>query len=136
MSDPIVDRIDALVRKRRSFVAASAGTARPVVVPAVDEDDIPVLTEIVDITEVSGDAPETAAAPPLQPMLAALADDLSQCVADRLAADLPEILDAALEQFRSDLRRGIAGSVDSAARDFLARRQQLRLPFPTDSADR
>ena len=137
MSDPIVDRIDALVRKRRSFVASTAESAEPAALAATEaEDDIPVLTDIVDVSASSGESPAPAAPPPLRPMLDALAADLSHAIEDRLAVDLPEILDGALEQLGADLRRGIADSVDAACRDFLARRQQLRLPFPDNEPRR
>jgi hypothetical protein len=131
MSDPIIDRIDALVKKRRSFVAGSTATTPAPV--ADNDDDLPLLTDIVELAEVAAEAPGPDTVAPLQPMLDALAADLAHAIEDRLALDLPEILETAVEELRSQLRVGIAGSVESATRDFLARRQQLRLPFPVDS---
>jgi hypothetical protein len=130
--DSIEQRFDALIRSRRSFVARGPAVTETRLEPAAAsaDDDIPVLTEVVDIEQATGMAPGPLAAAPLQPMLDALASDLAHAVEDRLAADLPEIVDGALTAFAADLRRGLAASVDSATRDFLARRQQLRLPFP------
>lgn len=130
MADPIVDRIDALVRSRRSFVAgAASASARP----EVGDEEFPVLTDVVDITEISVETP--AAPVPLQPMLDALAADLSRAIEERLAAELPELLQAAFEHADQEMRRGMAASIESTTRDFLARRQQLRLPFPDTSPD-
>lgn len=132
-TDPIVQRIDALVRKRRSFVATPAGEAAPPLgAPAEDRDDIPLLTEIVDLSAVSGEAAGAPAPPPLEPLINALAADLSAAVADRLEAELVGIVDSALAQFDQELRRGVSGAIDAARRDFLARRLQLRLPLDDD----
>lgn len=130
--DSIEQRFTALVRGRRSFVARGPAVAETPLEPppAPADDDIPVLTEVVDIEQATGMAPGPLATAPLQPMLDALASDLAHAVEDRLAADLPEIVDGALATLAADLRRGLAASVESATRDFLARRQQLRLPFP------
>lgn len=131
--DSIEQRFAALVRSRRSFVARGPAVEAPAErAPVLTDDDLPVLTEVVDIEQATGFAPGPVTAAPLQPMLAALAGNLAQIVEDRLAAEIPEIVDAALSTFGADLRRGIADSVDAATRDFLARRQQLRLPFPEE----
>lgn len=130
MTDPIVDRIDALVRKRRSFVAGAHDAPRETA--AADDDDVPVLTEVVDLSQISGEALGADATPPLQPMLDALAVDLIHAIEDRLAVELPELLEAAMERTRNELRHGIADALAAATRDFLARRQQLRLPFLDD----
>lgn len=123
--DPLVSRIDALVKRRRSFVAADAGTPPP----RREEEDVPLLTEVIDLSE--GEAGSEAPVP-LEPLIQALAADLAHALEYRLQADLPTVLDAAFERLASDLRRGIAGVAETAVRDFLGRQQQLRLPFPVD----
>lgn len=122
--DPLVDRIDALMRKRRSFVAADAASARP-----AEEEDIPELTEIVDLSQLS-DASAEGGTLPVEPIIQALANDLAHAIEYRLKTDLPGVLDSAIDKLALDLRRGVAGVLEAAVLDFLGRRQQLRLPFP------
>lgn len=139
-SDPLVSRIDALVRHRRSFVArvtsgpvppgdappAAAGPAKS----ATADEDVPLLTEVIDLAEAS---PEEASAQlgrmPLEPLIQALAADLAHALEYRLQNDLPAVVDAALERLSDDLRTGVARITESAIRDFLGRQQQLRLPL-------
>lgn len=127
-SDRLVSRIDALVKRRRSFVAADA------TLPAArkrDDEDVPLLTEVIDLGAAPGT--DSEAPVPLEPLIQALAADLAHALEYRLQADLPGLLDAAFERLASDLRQGIAGVAESAVRDFLGRQQQLRLPFPSDT---
>lgn len=136
-SDPLVSRIDALVKHRRSFVAratpgpvpseepASPG-ARAARATATDE-DVPLLTEVIDLAEAS--SPEDIAPVPLEPLIQALAADLAHALEYRLQNDLPGVVDAALERLSTDLRAGVARVAESAIRDFLGRQQQLRLPL-------
>lgn len=126
--DPLLSRIDALVKRRRSFVAADA---TPPAARKGDDEDVPLLTEIIDLGIAPGNA-DSAAPVPLEPLIQALAADLAHALEYRLQADLPGVLDAAFERLASDLRQGIAGVAESAVRDFLGRQQQLRLPFPSD----
>lgn len=122
--DALVNRIDALMRKRRSFVAADAASARQ-----PEEEDIPELTEIVDLSQLS-DASTEGGALPVEPIIQALANDLAHAIEYRLKTDLPGVLDSAIDKLALDLRRGVAGVLEAAVLDFLGRRQQLRLPFP------
>lgn len=123
--DPLVNRIDALMRKRRSFVAADAASAK-----AHEEEDIPELTEVVDLSELSEASTEGGGALPIEPIIQALANDLAHAIEYRLKTDLPGVLDSAIDKLALDLRRGVAGVLEAAVLDFLGRRQQLRLPFP------
>lgn len=136
-SDPLVSRIDALVKHRRSFVARAspgpvtaaedpAGVPRPAKNAAADE-DVPLLTEVIDLAEAS--SPEDAAPVPLEPLIQALAADLAHALEYRLQTDLPGVVDAAIERLSTDLRAGVARVAESAIRDFLGRQQQLRLPL-------
>ena len=121
------------MRRRRSFVATAtmpeamdfdlpllADTAAPA------EDDIPVLTEVV-----LPDAPS-----PEQPrdrfdekLAARLASEFAHALETRLAAELPTLVEASLAVLEADLRRGILDTAHDAIKDFLARREQLRLPL-------
>ena len=129
-SDDIVSRADSLMRRRRSFVANTAspsGETRTAEPMAIDvEEDIPVLTE-----EVLPDTPlATAPRERFDETLAArLASEFSHTLERRLAAELPSLVEASLAVLEADLRRGILDTADSAIKDFLARREQLRLPL-------
>lgn len=121
--DQLVSRIDALLRKRRSFVASDAEPARP-----HDDEDIPLLTEVVDLSQLGAASPGVESLP-VEPIIQALANDLAHAIEFRLRNDLPGVLDAAVDRLSLELRKGVAGVLESAVLDFLGRRQQLRLPF-------
>ena len=126
-SDPLVSRIDALVKRRRSFVASDAGATAA---GRRDDEDVPLLTEIIDLSEAERGGSEAPV--PLEPLVQALAADLAHALEYRLQAELPGVLETAFQRLASDLRQGIAGVAESAVRDFLGRQQQLRLPFPAN----
>jgi len=142
--DSIVDRVGALMRpesagarRRRSFVAGvgrkderaeQAGTAAQSS-PTLEDEDLPVLTEVI---------PEEQLAPPPEPpkpeqddetLLAIIAADLVHSLENQLAIELPTLIEATLLSAQSELRNGINSTLEMALRDFLARRQQLRLPL-------
>ena len=135
----IANRVGALMRpdgaaprRRRSFVAG-AGEKIEVSAPALpslEDEDLPVLTEVV---------PEEQLAPPqVEPpkpeqddetLLAIIAADLVHSIENQLAIELPTLIEATLLSTQNELRNGINSTLEMALRDFLARRQQLRLPL-------
>lgn len=130
-SDDIVSRADSLMRRRRSFVAAPAAAAdEPLrltdAVVADAEEDIPVLTEEVMPEIPTADAPRERFD---ETLAARLASEFAHTLERRLAAELPSLVEASLAILEADLRRGILDTADSAIKDFLARREQLRLPL-------
>ena len=142
-SDDLVSRADSLMR-RRSFVAAppaAAASAEASAAPPVEEttkppeDDIPTLTEEVLPDTPAGSAPRERFD---ETLAARLAAEFSHTLERRLAAELPSLVEASLAVLEADLRRGILDTADSAIKDFLARREQLRLPLddPDDKAGR
>lgn len=117
--DPPVDN-PLGVRHRRSFIAKR-------VEPSLsdDEGDFPVLTEIV-----GPDVDMDASADGLEKALASiLAADMAYSIEQYLAAELPALVETALLNAKEELRAGINETVALALRNFLARRQQLRLPL-------
>lgn len=130
MNDALVDRAEALMGRRRSFVATPPSPPEAVT-PAVAADP-PVLTEVVDLTPAPAPPP---AATPVELLLQELGGDLANSIAERLASELPSLLDAALVNLASDLKSGIAAATETALADFIARRKQLPLPFPEAPAD-
>lgn len=137
MANDIVSRADTLMR-RRSFVAAApqlpatdTGTIAPAAAPATPvppaDDDIPVLTEEVALPEAPAEA---APRDRFDATLAArLAAEFAHALERRLAAELPTLVEASLAVLEADLRRGIVDIADAAIKDFVARREQLRLPL-------
>ncbi|HEX5804050.1 MAG TPA: hypothetical protein VFY24_13575 [Azospira sp.] len=141
--EDIVSRADSLMR-RRSFVArtppppeappapALSPEARPAPLVALDfDEDIPVLTEEVQPETPAGSAPRDRFD---ETLAARLASEFAHTLERRLAAELPSLVEASLAVLEADLRRGILDTADSAIKDFLARREQLRLPL--DEPDR
>lgn len=134
--------------RRRSFLAAPPPPAAPAgpldfdlsdLTPEAD-DDIPVLTEVVDLATVSADAPdEREAGIDLEALRETLADtlaaELAHSIEQRLAAELPSLVEATLANLQDDLKQGIIAATEAALRDFIARRQQLQLPLESPAAD-
>ena len=125
MKPDFLGRLDALAGKRRSFVAGGgAGDATK-----SDDDDLPMLTDVVDIAEVSGDQPNNLSHGLSEPLLESMAAELANAVQQRLTADFPMLLDEAAERLSLELRRGIHQITEAAIRDYMARRRQLSLPL-------
>lgn len=125
------DRRESLRRlpRRRSFVASTTVTATPAVhlsPPSSDDDDLPLLTDVV-IPAPTG--PEEDVDHMASRLRSTLAADLADLVDRRLSSELPALLDAALVKAADHLRHGIAATIDTALRDFVAERGQLRLPL-------
>lgn len=130
--EDIVSRADSLMRRRRSFVAgtpppvATAPAAALPSAPAETDEDIPVLTEEVLPETPAGAAPRDRFD---ETLAARLASEFAHTLERRLAAELPSLVEASLAVLEADLRRGILDTADGAIKDFLARREQLRLPL-------
>lgn len=132
--DDVLNRIDSLIHpgkhRRRSFLATPPA---PTVTSGADEvasapgdEDIPVLTEVVPPeAAVSEAAPDRFD----ETLVSILAADLAHSIEQRLGVEIPSLIEATLESLEQDLRRGIVAATEAALRDFLARRQQLRLPL-------
>ena len=120
----IVDRADSLMQRRRTFVATRSVLPAPL--PAAEDDDLPVLTEVV--------SPEAAVAEPKterfdDTQITLLASEIAHAFGEQLANDLPILLETALLRASKELRSGISEIMESALRDFIARRKQLPLPL-------
>ena len=147
MADPntVFDRVDALIRpdgsglggrRRRSFVAAASdrteSLAQPF--PTIEDDDLPVLTEVVAIEEpVAAPAPTSDRVD--ETLLSIVAADLVHSIEHQLAIELPTLIEATLLNAQNELRTGVNSTLEMALRDFLARRQQLRLPLENPNED-
>ena len=130
----VVDRADSLMRRRRSFVATPpTNHPAPVVEqpPAVEDDDIPVLTEIVSAEAAVS---ESSAKRDDETQVTLLASELAHAIGQQLTYELPTLLEAVLINAGEELRAGITETMEAALRDYIARRKQLRLPLEEPSS--
>jgi hypothetical protein len=117
--------------RRRSFVAARASPPEAESLPPADkvesdEDDLPVLTEVVSAeAAVSEDKTERID----ETQVTLLASEIAHAFGQQLTNELPTLLEAALLNAGEELRAGIASAMETALRDFIARRKQLHLPL-------
>lgn len=134
----VVDRADTLMRRRRTFVAApprapEIASAPPNPPPqASEDDDLPVLTEVV-AADAAGFAEPSERFDETQVSL--LASDIAHAIGQQLTNDLPSLLETALLNAGEELRAGITATMETALRDFIARRKQLRLPLGEPDGD-
>jgi hypothetical protein len=138
----IVDRVSALMRpestgarRRRSFIAGAGERSKETVeasvptLPTLDDEDLPVLTEVVPDEPLVAPAEPPKPEPDDETLLAIIAADLVHSIENQLAIELPTLIEATLLSTQNELRNGISSTLEMALRDFLARRQQLRLPL-------
>ena len=158
MANPgdIVDRADALMSRRRSFVAKppapapttsdaldrAAGAPEKGVTPTSGEDtqadkldtaeeldDLPVLTDVVAFEEDSNDTGDRRQERIDETQVALLAAQIAHAIGEQLARDLPGLIERALASAGEQLSSGIGATMETALQDFIARRRQLALPL-------
>ena len=99
--------------------------------PQTNEDeDIPVLTEVVSVEPAP---PEKKPSPLDDIQFSLLASDIAHAIGQQLANELPALLDCALHNKGEDLRASINTTMETALREFIARRKQLHLPLEEPS---
>jgi hypothetical protein len=123
-------------RRRRAFVAGPAIPKLEELVfpeaPPLEEDDLPVLTEVVSPEAAVSDAgPDRFD----ETLVAILVSDIAHSIEQQMSIELPMLIEASLLNAREELRAGIRTTMDLALRDFLARRRQLRLPLDEPNRD-
>lgn len=123
--------ISRRMRRRRSFLASTdakdtSNVSSPPTRAASDDDDLPVLTEVVRTT---GPAPGEEFASIGDNLRPALAADLADHIGRQLSSELPLLLEVTLLNAAGQLRHGIDAVIETAMQDFLAERGQLRLPL-------
>lgn len=138
----VINRADSLMRteaapfggrRRRTFVAAPVQTMEPPEEQqSADDEDLPVLTEVV-ITET--EAPEPTDDHLDDTRFSALAIEIAQAIEQQMAFELPTLIEATLLNASEELRNGITSTIETALRDLMARRKQLRLPLGEPDTD-
>lgn len=136
-------RADALMQQRR-HAESPVEAEPPVLTEALSDDDLPLLTEIADTdsNETPSAASSTALDPVLPPFPATpapatslppqqldqLTQELTRRIHDRLSAELPSLVEAALQSVLPELTRelenGLGEIAEEAIRDFLAEHGQ------------
>lgn len=135
-ADKLIDRADSLMQRKRVFVAGAPSTPVKSELAMPDDDDLPILTEIVDISEVSGDMPTAAARQPLDPLADAVTQEFALQLQQRFASELPGLIDQATATLTIELQQAVQRIADQCLRDFVGQRRQLPLPLPAQAADR
>lgn len=155
-SDNLTSRADALMRKRRSFVAkatprntpaeviafappAEAAPAAPAHAPTLEvappipapEDDLPVLTEVVDPALVSPEVPEPPDPEAIRANLEVLlSGELAQALEARLLEEIPALVASLQAELGGLLEQRLTAVAAATVQDFLTRHQ----PDPADPA--
>ena len=125
----VVDRADSLMRRRRSFVATQPATPpAPLGMPqpVAEDDDIPVLTEVISAEAAVSEGSTNRVD---ETQITLLASDLAEAIGQQLTYELPTLLEAVLINAGEELRLGITATMETALRDYIGRRTQLRLPL-------
>ena len=133
------------IRRRRSFLAAQrndsleADTIPMATVKMAEEDDIPVLTEVVTPDQDKGAPPADESKPDFcasfDARLEELAAQMAEAIGRQMACELPTLIEATLLNASEELRTGITATMETALRDFSARRKQLQLPLDTSDME-
>ena len=135
-------------RRRRSFLAArhserlEADTIPAALEKTAEEDDIPVLTEVVTPDQNKNQAAPADELVPVPDLSAGFDGRLEELVAQmaeaigrQMAYELPTLIEATLLNASEELRTGITATMEAALRDFSARRKQLQLPLDPPGAE-
>lgn len=124
-SDSVLVRADALVRRRRQPASQSPQAEElPVLTEVVPTDtDLPLLLAEEEASSEALDEPEPASLD--LAILDILAHELARRLQERLAAELPGLVEAALTGLSRELQQGLTATSEAAIRDFLAERARL-----------
>ena len=124
----LIDRADHLM-KRRVFVASHSKTELEGHPRHSDDHDIPVLTEIVDINEVTSDAPHHAQPLFTAPLIEGVAHAFSKQLHQRFAEELPHLINRASEQLALELQQAVHRITEESFHLFMSQQRQLALPI-------
>ncbi len=130
------DRRDSSRRipRRRSFVASATGTPDTLARrSASDDDDVPLLTEVV--LPAPAEPVETIDRIATK-LRSTLADDLADRLDRQLARELPALLEATLVNAAELLQQSLETTIERVLSDFVAQRGQLRLALTEHAADK
>lgn len=119
-------------RRRRSFLAArhSERLDADTVPIRTEDDDLPVLTDVVPAEEALPEPNAPASeAPAVKVSVEELAAEMTRAISEQMAYELPTLIEATLLNASEELRAGITATMETALREFITRRKQLSLPL-------
>ena len=125
-------------RRRRTFLATPASIPEPRpdldtarTEASAEDDGLPVLTEVVPAeAAVSNPVPRISNEDRFdETQISIMASEIAHAIGQQLTWELPSLLEATLTTAGEELRAGITSTMETALRDYLARRKQLRLPL-------
>jgi hypothetical protein len=129
----LLQRLDTLIHRKRVFVA-NVGQLPPALdEPPGEDEDIPVLTEVVEISEVTGDTPHDAVHPGLDPLADSINQAFSLQLQERFAAELPGLIEGACQRLAIELQQTVHRLTDETLREFASQRRQLSLALDEQS---
>lgn len=114
--DDVIEQADALMRRHRSFVARAADAAGTDVDTRPVDDDIPVLTEVVDADDVFPDD--------VPALLDAVGRDLDEALSDWLVEVLPAAVANASQQVLAELDAKARNTLLPRLRNIIETRRQ------------
>jgi hypothetical protein len=132
----LLKRLDTLMHRKRVFVAHVGQLPRDLDQAASEDEDIPVLTEVVDISEVSSDAPHKAVHPALDPLSETINLEFALKLQERFAAELPGLIDDACQKLAIELQQTVHRLTDETLREFASQRRQLSLALDEQNGER
>lgn len=128
----LIERANTLMQRKRMFIA---GATLAHTEQRMDDEDIPVLTEIVDVQTVSGDAPKAAILSTRASHIDAVALEFSRQLQQRFNAELPCLIDTATNRLAVEIRQAVHRIAEQALDEFIAERRQLPLPLTSQDYD-
>lgn len=118
MSDAasLVDRADMLIQRRRFVAKGSSAQQNTLNSPAPDEEEFPVLTEVVAQQIAEEPTPLTFSKEDVE----AMAKEIALAVETQVAYELPTLMEATLCKLGEELRAGISATIETAISRHLA----------------
>ena len=121
MSEDVLNRLDALLHKRRSYVA-QANNSLPVKAETTQEEnlieednDLPILTEVIHLDTNNDNT---------------FANDLSQRLQEELNAALPHILQRVLDEAAKTMQQEMTQLIQNTVQNFLAQHPSFEPALP------
>jgi hypothetical protein len=116
-------------RRRRNFLASlqNDGIGSNILPVRVEEDDVPILTEIVlgsekrDEALASGETTKPNVQVVFDGSLEELATQMTRAITEQMAYELPTLIEATLLTISEELRNGITSTMEAALRNFITR---------------
>lgn len=125
-TDDVLDRIDTLTQRKRVFVARTNFVPPGQNVDMPEDEDIPVLTEVVQIAIASAEETSIPAAP-IEPLIDSISHDLTERLRERIGAEIPGLVREATDRLVIELQQTILKVTEDCLNEYSAQRKQTHL---------